>query len=72
MLAIPAIIQKKFKKSAIAPATPVDLITPGAFNRLVKRDMEFVLIGEQSPVSSVSLDVNDETSLKLTGRIPTK
>ncbi|GAB3949085.1 hypothetical protein GCM10028805_24870 [Spirosoma harenae] len=48
------------------------LISNSAFSKLIKQDIAFAVIGNQSPTPGLSLDLSEQTSFKITGLIPSK
>lgn len=42
------------------------------FNRIVKKDLEYTIVGQNSPASGVSIDLSSQAKIKINGRIPTK
>lgn len=48
------------------------IVNSGTFNKIVKKDLQFIILGEDSPIAGFSLDVSDKTKAKISGRLPTK
>ncbi|GGB98349.1 hypothetical protein GCM10011325_27040 [Dyadobacter sediminis] len=62
-----------FKSELLTSDKPTTsrMVSDYGFNHIIKKDMELVLVGEQSPQAGFSIDVSSKTSVKLSGRIPT-
>ncbi|MCF0049555.1 hypothetical protein LXM25_05790 [Dyadobacter sp. LJ53] len=52
--------------------TQQDLVTNFGMKNIIKKDMETVLFGDQSPATGFVLDLSGKTTAKISGRVPAK
>lgn len=50
----------------------IRVVSNETFNKIVKKDLEFIILGEESPLAGFSLDVSDKTKAKIVGKVPAK
>ncbi|WP_149243043.1 hypothetical protein [Dyadobacter sp. 32] len=48
----------------------VELLKPKTFDKLIRRDIQYFVVGEDNPLGGFSLDVSDKAKAKISGIIP--
>jgi hypothetical protein len=48
------------------------IVANSTFNKIVKKDLEYAIVGDNSPASGVSIDLSSQTKIKINGRISAK
>lgn len=72
ILSIPSVESISFLRTESKVKSTDSLISTEANRQLIKRDIQFTVLGSQSPTPGFSLDLSEKLAIKVTGLIPSK